>query len=286
MGGAGSNPTRNLGNDGINVGPYSRYDWLCGATADCSKGGLDSDVGDLFLKMDPGDPYGTVTYSPSNFTSDDCVATGVGGWLCDDLEKILQWLDWIRPLTMQEVQEYISYEQAGFSPLYWYVNVTIQQDGWSCIPTYDYTLVGWDSVIGDYSIDGCLSISVEERCQLLYNPPICLVVIGCAIVKVACMYLTARQDREEILVTVGDAIASFLAQPDPTTAGRCWMDKSRVFRSWQNRKRAALKRKSPSINSRKDELQYPSEIVAKPLSKPKLWMQAATLLRWTVTLIL
>ncbi|KAF2500873.1 hypothetical protein BU16DRAFT_431906, partial [Lophium mytilinum] len=47
------------------------------------------------------------------------------------------------------------------------------------------------------------------------------IVIGCNFVKALVMLITFLDHRSAYLVTTGDALASFLARPDPTTVGCC-----------------------------------------------------------------
>lgn len=61
-----------------------------------------------------------------------------------------------------------------------------------------------------FTVDHCLNIPAEESCQLVFLPAVCLVVVFCNIIKLVCMVLTARDDREEVFLNIGDAIASFL----------------------------------------------------------------------------
>ncbi|RDW67478.1 uncharacterized protein DSM5745_09344 [Aspergillus mulundensis] len=68
-----------------------------------------------------------------------------------------------------------------------------------------------------FPIQYCLSLPDEQRCQLGFTPPTCLIVITCNIIKLVCMFLARRDDRDDPLLTVGDAISSFLTRPDPTT---------------------------------------------------------------------
>jgi hypothetical protein len=79
--------------------------------------------------------------------------------------------------------------------------------------------------VNDYHIQECLAIKAEEHCQLLYSPPICIVIALTASAKVMAMFLAARigRSRPAPLLTVGDAVASFMAKPDPTTEGMCWV---------------------------------------------------------------
>lgn len=87
-----------------------------------------------------------------------------------------------------------------------------------------------------YTAQECLEIPADERCQLLFSPPICIVVALSAMIKVIAMFYAARisRSRSEPLLTVGDAVASFLTRPDPTTVGLCWMSKKDVHQgSWK-----------------------------------------------------
>ncbi|KAJ5193480.1 hypothetical protein N7449_009622 [Penicillium cf. viridicatum] len=73
-----------------------------------------------------------------------------------------------------------------------------------------------------YSIDYCLSQRVEEQCQLMYSPWICMVVIIFNLIKVICILLTIQQRRQGLFLTVGDAISSFLKCPDRTSLCQSW----------------------------------------------------------------
>lgn len=80
-------------------------------------------------------------------------------------------------------------------------------------------------------VSGCLAVESEEHCQLLYSPPICIVIALTTLVKICVMVLAGRvgRDRPAPLLTLGDAVASFMEQPDPTTAGQCWMSRTDVL---------------------------------------------------------
>ncbi|KAE8376759.1 hypothetical protein BDV26DRAFT_293783 [Aspergillus bertholletiae] len=73
--------------------------------------------------------------------------------------------------------------------------------------------------------DEYLAIKAEEHCQLLHSPVISVIISLTAFAKVVTMSLAARvsRDRSPPLLTVGDAVASFLTRPDPTTKGMCWV---------------------------------------------------------------
>ncbi|KAF6232072.1 hypothetical protein HO173_009666 [Letharia columbiana] len=61
-----------------------------------------------------------------------------------------------------------------------------------------------------------------------------IVVIICNLIKTVCMSIIAWKQDPEPLVTLGDAIASFLDRPDVTTEGNCIVGKTRFenSRSW------------------------------------------------------
>ncbi|PYH98138.1 hypothetical protein BO71DRAFT_317030 [Aspergillus ellipticus CBS 707.79] len=92
-----------------------------------------------------------------------------------------------------------------------------------------------------YVVDYCLSHETSEHCELQFSPAICVVVLACNAVKVVCMFWTARADRKEIFLTVGDAIASFLTRPDPATARMGLLSRANLRQGpqpWRSRRAA------------------------------------------------
>lgn len=75
--------------------------------------------------------------------------------------------------------------------------------------------------LDQHPISYCMVEPVEAQCRLSFSLPIMIVVITCNVVKAAIMILTYSKLKEPTLVTVGDAIASFLDKPDPTTESIC-----------------------------------------------------------------
>ncbi len=83
-------------------------------------------------------------------------------------------------------------------------------------------------------IQYCLTKPDEEHCRLQFSLAIMIIVITCNLLKTICMSIIAwKQDREP-LVTLGDAVASFLDRPDMTTKGNCIVGKTRFkgSKSW------------------------------------------------------
>lgn len=67
----------------------------------------------------------------------------------------------------------------------------------------------------------CLSEAKPEKCSLQYSLHIMIAVIICNAVKAVCMVLAVFESKDNPLVTVGDAVASFLNNEDTTTVGMC-----------------------------------------------------------------
>ncbi|KAB8213217.1 hypothetical protein BDV33DRAFT_210419 [Aspergillus novoparasiticus] len=135
----------------------------------------------------------------------------------------------------------------------------------------------------------CLSKKGEERCRLLFSPPIAITVILCNVVKVVCMALTSRVGRRSgILLTVGDAVSSFLTCPDMTTKGRCMMGRADMTKGpqhWDNRVQSDTE--IPMDDSPRGATSLsPSRDLPRPSLPPrkKRWRQAVSPIRWMLTL--
>lgn len=77
--------------------------------------------------------------------------------------------------------------------------------------------------------DYCLSETISEKCRLQFSFTIMVVVIFCNLVKATCMLTILLTHKTATLVTLGDAVSSFIDDPDPTTVGRCTMAKEKVI---------------------------------------------------------
>lgn len=77
----------------------------------------------------------------------------------------------------------------------------------------------------------CLCVPTEEHCKLQFSLVIMIVVIVCNLIKTVCMGTIAWKQDLEPLVTLGDAVASFLDRPDVTTEGNCLAGKGRFEKS-------------------------------------------------------
>lgn len=89
----------------------------------------------------------------------------------------------------------------------------------------------------DYGpVEHCLSERVPEACSLQFSLIILLIVIACNLCKTLVMVFMAFRLMWQPLITVGDGVASFLAEPDETTRGACLVTAKIAQRNdWTNR---------------------------------------------------
>ncbi|PUU77993.1 hypothetical protein B9Z19DRAFT_1144046 [Tuber borchii] len=94
----------------------------------------------------------------------------------------------------------------------------------------------------EVEVAGCKSEITSEKCTVRFSLGIMIAVIGCNLVKACCMVMTVVRSREPTLVTLGDAVDSFLRNPDPTTIGVCFADRRYIERNWRRQSRAQPRR--------------------------------------------
>ncbi|MCJ1435914.1 hypothetical protein MMC27_005290 [Xylographa pallens] len=94
--------------------------------------------------------------------------------------------------------------------------------------------------IFDQPIKYCLSQEKQSICNLEFSLTIMMIVIACNFVKATCMVLHAWGQDEDILITFGDAAASFMERSDPTTKGFCLSPKATFKQVFNNEWHLAL----------------------------------------------
>lgn len=133
-----------------------------------------------------------------------------------------------------------------------------------------------------HPIDYCRVQEVDEDCMLQFSLPIMLVVIICNLIKTACMVCVALGELSQPLVVIGDAIASFLRQPDPRTQNICLAGKD-SFRRGGFQKGGFQKGGCENGGFQKGGWQ------ARPLTwkaERHRWFRAASMTRWLVCNVL
>jgi hypothetical protein len=71
----------------------------------------------------------------------------------------------------------------------------------------------------------------DHRLQMAIS--LLVVVLICNLCKAGCIYLTLSESASGALVTQGDAVASFLKHPDPTTAGLSTLNKTKLIKEFR-----------------------------------------------------
>lgn len=119
----------------------------------------------------------------------------------------------------------------------WWICSKYGNDGGSmtCNPdNYLSTASNW--TVFDYPIEYCLSQPTKDVCSVNFSMTIMIVVLSFNALKVVLMlWVLFRFDAEKILISIGDAAASFLTYEDPTTMQMCLADKRDIRRHWQAR---------------------------------------------------
>ncbi|GME36953.1 uncharacterized protein P153DRAFT_368944 [Neofusicoccum parvum] len=79
-------------------------------------------------------------------------------------------------------------------------------------------------------ITGC--VSKKSHCSINFSPQLGIVVIAVNVVKAASLVLVVLLLKDQPLITIGDAIASFMRSPDPTTTNQCLTTSFDVQKTW------------------------------------------------------
>ncbi|KIX08961.1 uncharacterized protein Z518_00039 [Rhinocladiella mackenziei CBS 650.93] len=136
-----------------------------------------------------------------------------------------------------------------------------------------------------YQVQYCMSETVDESCSFNGNIPIIFTVIACNVAKLLLMLIVAFRLRGSPLITIGDAIASFLQRPDLTTEGLCLLTRQDVTRGTE--KVGPDGRPLPG----RLRLWPPDASATKLQGQPATarryrWSQAASWRRWVFTIAL
>lgn len=103
------------------------------------------------------------------------------------------------------------------------------------------------------SVRYCMVEQVSENCSLLFNFKLALAVITANLIKAICMgIILISYWKHQAIVTVGDAIASFLDEPDPETIQRCLYGRQSIQALWcegksNHKNRQGIEDRQPQI---------------------------------------
>ncbi|PYH41650.1 uncharacterized protein BP01DRAFT_426147 [Aspergillus saccharolyticus JOP 1030-1] len=145
--------------------------------------------------------------------------TNTSAALQADVMSLLSYNSQYNP-TQGALREYLD------TPSHW------QNSSWAAATTFEFFKEGdlEDGIYPEVPVSHCLVDESRQRCQLLFSPPIAIVVIICNAIKLSCMMIAVRTRRRDLLLTTGDALASFLTRPDPVTRGQCLLSRAEVAR--------------------------------------------------------
>jgi hypothetical protein len=93
------------------------------------------------------------------------------------------------------------------------------------IQRYRANVSTWRPLHSTAPITYCLSERLPDVCKVQCSLQILIIVVVINVFKAALMFYIAFATREDPLLTVGDAVASFLKEPDTWTAGMCLASK-------------------------------------------------------------
>ncbi|KAK9419885.1 hypothetical protein SUNI508_06891 [Seiridium unicorne] len=147
-----------------------------------------------------------------------------------------------------------------------------------------------------YEVSHCLVQRMESstnRCRFEFSPPIMFAVCSLNFLKggvMICVWVMRKWQnrdrqglseqeksqamRDQILYTLGDAIASFMRKPDPSTKDMCLASKEDFL--WKRPLSKQLRKQAPE----------PSRDARAWILEPRLWMSSASLKRWCILLFI
>ncbi|KAL3455602.1 hypothetical protein BJX64DRAFT_297452 [Aspergillus heterothallicus] len=255
----------------------SKFRWLCNGDYNCDKGRAEDMMDDwsvrphkwstqrIFLRIPTDDGFSD---APGYFYAGE---RGIPD--THDYQRLQDLLD--QHISTDQLQAELdnqsNWENGSFSG-----NVTILGHEARCITTPTEK----DLLPDSYPVNHCMALRTEETCQLFFSPPICIVVLGCNLIKLLCTLFALRDGRKDVLLTIGDAIASFLARPDRHTEGACLLSKplvDKLTHGWERKRRKKREIAANPVDCGLLPLRLPS---------PKRWFQAVSRARWVCTLLL
>ena len=130
-------------------------------------------------------------------------------------------------------------------------------------------------------VDHCLAKSSTETCKLQYSSTILFIVIASNTVKLHSIIMTLKVIKGQHFVTLGDAIASFLTDPDLNINGACLATKQNILQMLASSE-------ADRYSDDRTSVQTTSEVAAWPINEAfsNRWRHAPSRRRWIVCIIL
>lgn len=149
-------------------------------------------------------------------------------------------------------------------------------DSQSLRPPYEWNPFGGIAV-------ECWAEEIAESCTLNFSLTFGLIVVACNATKFICVAMTIWRHRKPALITIGDAVQSFLDRPDETTSGKCLYsgNQMHLFHEWSRSNRKATPHERLVNETRLRMLERPTY-----KSEKRSWASFALLGRWFACLCL
>ncbi|KAI0875522.1 hypothetical protein GGS24DRAFT_515444 [Hypoxylon argillaceum] len=156
------------------------------------------------------------------------VVDNPGGWVWNDIWQLNQteakfWDQYVPSATPNHL---FFDSQCAMVAVQTHAGPSDPNSNWTASPYHPMTS-GLKPDSFNLTINYCLAEPLENICQIALSPTLLLGVALCVIAKtITAIIVTVVLNRpeHEPLVTLGDAVASFIKHPDPVTAGLCTVD--------------------------------------------------------------
>jgi hypothetical protein len=120
--------------------------------------------------------------------------------------------------------------------------------GWICsnlqqyiCPTYTFTVLCSPERVNSSNwqpfgnkVDYCLSEVLSDRCRVQFVPPLAYIVMCFNFLKASILLFVFFVEKDNPIMTIGDAVASFLTQRDKSTRDFCFLEKQSIH-LWEAR---------------------------------------------------
>ncbi|ORY59505.1 uncharacterized protein BCR38DRAFT_412520 [Pseudomassariella vexata] len=127
----------------------------------------------------------------------------------------------------------------------WWVNGTHDNEDYVFFSALDVSNLtsGLQPGAADLTVSYCLAEPADRVCHVGLSNTLLLAVMLCVFIKTGTAVLVTvvlGRRNQAPLVTLGDAIASFIRQPDPNTAGMCILSQEETRRAYRSRRAYVL----------------------------------------------